>query len=98
MAEKDSPPEITIVGDTVTISSIMPISAEAIQQWNLHPGNTVSLKFRLDLDARKLAKIIQKQGSPGGSWSIWTDKLVKVLAKQGLKGLATMGVSIQLKQ
>lgn len=93
-------PEITLKGDIITISSITPISAETVQQWNLRPSDTVSLKFVLELDAKKLAKFIEKQGAPpkGASWSDWASKLAKALAKQGLMEAATEGVDIQLTQ
>jgi len=92
---EEIPPQIK--GDIITVSSIAAIPAETIQQWKLQPADTVSVKFVLELDVKKLAKFIEKQGAPpkGGSWA---SKLAKALAKQGLKEAITKGVDIQLNQ
>jgi hypothetical protein len=93
---EEIPPQIK--GDIITVSSIAAIPAETIQQWKLQPADTVSVKFVLELDVKKLAKFIEKQGAPpkGGSWSDWAAKIAMALAKQGLKEAVTKGVDIQL--
>ncbi len=95
---KEIPPEIK--GDIITVTSIAAIPAETIQQWHLQSADTVSVKFVLELDVKKLAKFIEKQGAPpkGESLSDWASKLAKALGKQGLKESITKGVDIQLSQ
>jgi hypothetical protein len=98
LVAKENAPEFN--GDIATVSSIATIPAETIRQWHLQAADTVSVKFVLELDVKKLAKFIEKQGAPpqGGSWSDWASKLAKALAQQGLKGAVTKGVDIQLTQ
>jgi hypothetical protein len=97
-SRQGNPPEIK--DDIATVSSIATIPAETIQQWHLQAADTVSVKFVLELDVKKLAKFIEKQGAPpkGGSWPDWASNLAQALAKQGLKESVTKGVDILLDQ
>jgi hypothetical protein len=100
LAKDENPPEITFKDDLIAISSIAPISAETIQEWNLRPSHTVTLKFTTLLHATTLAKFIEKQGGPkeGETSSDWAGKLVKALGEQGLREAVAVGVHIQLKE
>lgn len=98
MAKDKNPAEIIFKDGIIAISSIAPISAQTIQQWNLQPGHTVSLKFTTLLYAAKLAEFFEKQGAPAkGETSFdWATKIVKALGEQGLRGVVGVDVSVQL--
>lgn len=98
MAKGKNPAEIVFKDGIIAISSTAPISAKTIQEWNLQPGQTVSLKFTTLLYAAKLAEFFEKQGPPAkGETSFdWATKIVKVLGERGLRGVVGVDVSIQL--
>lgn len=100
LPKDENPPEITLKDNIIAISSIAPISAETIQEWNLQPSHTVSLKFITALDTTKLAKFFEKQGGPrkGATSSDWASKLVKALGEHGLREAVTVGVHTQIKE
>jgi hypothetical protein len=100
LAKGESPPKITFKDGIIAISSIAPLSAETVQNWNLQPGNTVSLKFTALIYAAKLAEFFEKQGAPAkGETSFdWATKIVKALVEQGLRDAVDVSVSIHLQE
>ena len=98
MAKPANPAEIVFKDGIIAISSVAPISAKTIQEWNLQPGQTVSLKFTTLLYAAKLAEFFEKQGAPAkGETSFdWATKIVKALGEQGLRETVGVDVSIHL--
>jgi hypothetical protein len=100
LAKDENLPEIIFKDGIIAISSIVPISAETIQEWNLQPGHTVSIKFTTALLAAKLAEFFEKQGAPAKDETSfdWATKIVTALGEQGLRGAALVDVNIHLKE
>ena len=98
MAKDKNPAKIIFKDGIIAISSIAPISAETIQEWNLQRGHTVSIEFTALLSAAKLAEFFERQGAPAkGETSFdWATKIVKALGEQGLREVVGVDVSIQL--
>jgi hypothetical protein len=98
LAKDKQSTEITFKDGIIAIASIAPISAETIQEWNLQPRDTVSLKFTTLLYAAKLAEFLEKQGAPtkGETSFDWATKIVKALGEQGLREAVGVDVSIEL--
>ena len=97
MAKHDNPP-VTFKDGIIAISSIAPVSAETIQEWNLQPGHTLSVKFTTLLSATKLAEFFEKQGGPAnGETSFdWATKIAKALGEHGLRDAVGIDVSLHL--
>jgi hypothetical protein len=100
LAKHENTPEIIFKDGIIAISAIAPISAEIIQEWNLEPSHTVSLKFTTALLAAKLVEFFEKQGgSAKGETSFdWATKIVTALGEHGLSEAVVVGVNIQLQR
>ena len=98
LAKIENPAKIIFKDGIIAISSIAPISAETIKEWNLQPGQTVSLEFTMLLSAAKLAEFFDKQGPPAkGETSFdWATKIVRALGERGLRAVVGVDVNIQL--